>query len=64
MKFSAYSTIDANSDQYIFFLRWLVEVKDYSAHEIIDAVYYSHKYKALQTEYLNTKENEGGTYAS
>ena len=62
LKFKSLSPIDADSQEYMFFLQWLVENKDFTAMEIIDVAYYPHKYKALQTEYLIAKE-KGGTYA-
>ena len=48
--------INPESHEFYWWLKWLVEVKDYDANEIIDASYYSHRYQGLQKEYLNAKE--------
>ena len=43
--------IDPNSDEFQFFLIWLVESRDFKAKEIIDVVYSSHKYKIQMADY-------------
>ena len=43
--------IDPNSDEFQFFLIWLVESRDFKAKEIIDVVYSCHKYKIQMADY-------------
>ena len=45
--------IDPNSDEFEFFLIWLVEEKEFNAKEIIDVVFGSHKYKKEMRRYLD-----------
>ena len=47
-----------NQESYEFYswLKWLVEVKDFNAIEIIDASWYPHRFQELQKEYLKAKE--------
>jgi hypothetical protein len=56
-KMSSYFIIDPDSDEFMWWLQWLAEEKDWSALEVVDAVYYSHKYQELQKEYLKTNES-------
>ena len=44
--------IDPNSDEFRWFLVWLVEKKNFNGSEIIGVVFESHKYKKLMKEYL------------
>tara|TARA_R110002020_G_C15674208_1_gene718141 strand:+ start:131 stop:295 length:165 start_codon:yes stop_codon:yes gene_type:complete len=44
--------INPDSDDFRWFLVWLVDDKDFTASEIISAMYESHKYKYLMNEYL------------
>ena len=43
--------IDPNSDEFEFFLIWLVEHRDFKAKEIIDVVFSSHKYQIQMADY-------------
>ena len=54
---SSYFIIDPISDEFMWWLQWLAEEKDWTAMEVIDAVYSSHKYQELQKEYLKTNES-------
>ena len=48
--------IDPDSDEFRWFLVWLVDEKNFSASEIIGVMYESHKYQDLEKEYLIAKE--------
>tara|TARA_R100000808_G_C2150423_1_gene159147 strand:+ start:1390 stop:1575 length:186 start_codon:yes stop_codon:yes gene_type:complete len=48
--------INSESHEFYWWLKWLVEVKDYNANEIIDASWYPHRFQGLQKEYLKAKE--------
>ena len=50
--------IDPNSDTFRWWLIWLVDEKNWTAHEIIDATFESHKYQSLQVEYLEYMKEE------
>ena len=52
--------IDPNSESYRWFLEWLIEEKNFTASEIIGAIYESHKkyYQDLQKEYLEQQKKE------
>ena len=44
-----------NPDSYEFqmFTYWLIDKKNFKAREILDVIYYSHKYEKLMKEFLN-----------
>jgi hypothetical protein len=50
--------LDPDSEEFQFFLIWLVEEKHFDAKELIDVMYYSHKYQKLKSEYIKAKEKE------
>ena len=50
--------IDPNEDGFRFWLQWLVDEKNWSASEVIGAMFESHKYQDLQREYLKQKDKE------
>ena len=55
--------IEPDSDEFRWFLVWLVDEKNFNASEIIGVMYESHKYKKLQVEYLEkTKKGEESEY--
>ena len=54
---SSFHLIDPNSDEFMWWLKWLAEEKDWSALSVFDATFYSHKYQKLQKEYLKTNES-------
>ena len=43
--------IDPNSDEFEFFLIWLVDSRYFKAKEIIDVVFSSHKYQIQMADY-------------
>ena len=47
--------INPDSDEFMWWLQWLAEDKNWSAIEVIDATFYSHKYQELQKEYIVNK---------
>tara|TARA_Y100000310_G_C20561490_1_gene753288 strand:+ start:694 stop:888 length:195 start_codon:yes stop_codon:yes gene_type:complete len=49
---NSFFVINPNSENFRWFLVWLVDEKDFTAHEIVDVVYESHKYQELEKEYL------------
>ena len=51
--------IDPNSDKFRWWLQWLVSEKNWDAIEIIGAMYESHKYQHLQSEFLKWEEDNG-----
>ena len=50
--------IDPNSDDFRWWLQWLIDEKKWNANEIIGAMYESHKYQDLQKEYLNEEQEK------
>ena len=48
--------INPDSEEFRWFLVWLVEEKDFNASEIIGVMYESHKYQDLEKEYKQDKE--------
>ena len=48
--------IDPDSDEFRWFLVWLVDEYNFNASEIIGVVYESHKYQDLEKTYLKAKE--------
>ena len=48
--------INPESDEFRWFLVWLVDEHNFNASEIIGVVYESHKYQELEKEYLIAKE--------
>ena len=44
--------INPDSYEFMLFVNWLVDEKDFTAKEILDVVYYSHKYEKQMKEYL------------
>ena len=53
--------IDPNSDEFEFFLNWLIDEKEFGAKEIVDVVYGSHKYRSEMKEYLNQIGEKNGS---
>ena len=53
---SSYFIIDPDSDEFMWWLQWLAEEKNWIALSVIDATFYSPQYQELQKEYLKIKE--------
>ena len=53
---NSFYKIDPNSDDFRWFLVWLVDKYNFNASEIIGVMYESHKYQDLQKSYLKAKE--------
>ena len=53
--------IEPDSDEFRWFLVWLVDEKNFNASEIIGVMYESHKYQDLEKEYTrNLRVKEKG----